>query len=40
MQIQLPSWVDVVKTGSFKELAPYDSDWYYIRAGKIAHERT
>jgi small subunit ribosomal protein S19e len=25
--------VDIVKTGSFKELAPYDPDWYYIRAG-------
>lgn len=25
--------MDIVKTGSFKELAPYDPDWYYIRAG-------
>ena len=33
VQIQLPSWVDIVKTGAFKELAPYDPDWYYIRAG-------
>jgi len=23
-----------VKTGRLKELAPYDPDWYYIRAGK------
>jgi hypothetical protein len=23
-----------VKTGKFKELAPYDPDWYYVRAGK------
>ncbi|GMP57267.1 hypothetical protein CsSME_00021424 [Camellia sinensis var. sinensis] len=22
---------DIVKTGRFKELAPYDPDWYYIR---------
>lgn len=29
----MPTWVDIVKTGSFKELAPYDPDWYYIRAG-------
>jgi small subunit ribosomal protein S19e len=26
--------VDIVKTGTFKELAPYDPDWYFIRAGK------
>lgn len=23
-----------MKTGRLKELAPYDPDWYYIRAGK------
>ena len=34
VQIQLPSWVDIVKTAPFKELAPYDPDWYYIRAGR------
>ena len=33
LQIKLPQWVDIVKTGTFKELAPYDPDWYYIRAG-------
>lgn len=30
----VPKWVDTVKTGVHKELAPYDPDWYYIRAGK------
>ena len=35
LQIQLPSWVDIVKTGAFKELAPYEPDWYYIRAGEL-----
>ncbi len=34
MQIQLPTWVDIVKTGAYKELPPYDPDWYYIRAGE------
>lgn len=29
----VPKWVDYVKTGVHKELAPYDPDWYYIRAG-------
>lgn len=32
-QIQLPQYVDYVKTGAFKELAPLDPDWYYVRAG-------
>ena len=32
-QIQLPNWVDIVKTGRYKELGPYDPDWYYVRAG-------
>ena len=34
LQIQLPSWVDIVKTAAFKELAPYNPDWYYVRAGE------
>jgi hypothetical protein len=33
----VPKWVDLVKTGVHKELAPYDPDWYYIRAGIIVH---
>lgn len=32
-QIELPPWTDIVKTARFKELAPYDPDWYYVRAG-------
>jgi ribosomal protein S19E (S16A) len=35
MQMELPHWTDIVKTARFKELAPYDPDWYYIRAGKF-----
>lgn len=31
--MELPEWTDIVKTGVLKELAPYDPDWYYIRAG-------
>lgn len=31
--MELPDWTDIVKTGRLKELAPYDPDWYYIRAG-------
>ena len=33
-KIALPAYVDYVKTGKHKELAPYDKDWYYIRAGE------
>lgn len=32
-KLEVPTWVDIVKTGHFKELAPYDPDWYYVRAG-------
>merc|ERR1712151_1331871 len=34
-KIDLPSWVDLVKTGHWKELAPYDEDWFYTRAAAI-----
>ena len=32
--MELPEWVDIVKTARFKELPPYDLDWYYTRAGE------
>ena len=32
--MEVPTWVDIVKTASYKELAPYDPDWFYIRAGE------
>jgi small subunit ribosomal protein S19e len=32
-KLEVPTWVDLVKTGAYKELAPYDPDWYYVRAG-------
>eukprot|EP00013_Stygamoeba_regulata_P008711 CAMPEP_0177679896 /NCGR_PEP_ID=MMETSP0447-20121125/29870_1 /TAXON_ID=0 /ORGANISM="Stygamoeba regulata, Strain BSH-02190019" /LENGTH=163 /DNA_ID=CAMNT_0019189163 /DNA_START=39 /DNA_END=530 /DNA_ORIENTATION=- len=35
-RIRLPKWVDLVKTAHFKELSPYDQDWYYVRAASIA----
>ncbi|KAG0500742.1 hypothetical protein HPP92_000814 [Vanilla planifolia] len=37
-KIELPEWTDIVKTGLFKELAPYDPDWYYIRAASMARK--
>nr|AIU94809.1 40S ribosomal protein [Phragmatopoma lapidosa]AIU94811.1 40S ribosomal protein [Phragmatopoma lapidosa] len=35
-KMKVPDWTDLVKTGRFKELAPYDEDWYYIRAAAVA----
>ncbi|KAK0439809.1 ribosomal protein S19e [Armillaria borealis] len=35
-KLEVPTWVDLVKTGHFKELAPYDPDWYYVRAAAVA----
>ena len=32
-KLEVPNWVDLVKTGTFKEQAPYDPDWFYVRAG-------
>ena len=37
-QIELPSWVDIVKTGVHKEQAPYDPDWFYTRAASMARQ--
>ncbi|OMJ95772.1 hypothetical protein SteCoe_851 [Stentor coeruleus] len=37
-KITIPSWVDYVKTGSGKQLAPYDKDWLYIRAAALARK--
>jgi hypothetical protein len=35
----VPKWADLVKTGVAKELAPYDPDWYFVRAGKSPFTR-
>lgn len=32
--LEIPPWVDTIKTAPRKELAPYDPDWLYIRIGK------
>lgn len=37
-KLKIPVWVDYVKTGKNKELAPYDKDWLYIRAASIARK--
>uniref|UniRef100_A0A1W7R9N6 Ribosomal protein S19 n=1 Tax=Hadrurus spadix TaxID=141984 RepID=A0A1W7R9N6_9SCOR len=35
-KLKVPEWVDVVKTGIHKELAPYDDDWFYTRCASVA----
>jgi len=37
-KIELPPWASVVKTAKHKQLAPYDPDWYYVRAASIARK--
>ncbi|XP_045207025.1 40S ribosomal protein S19 isoform X2 [Mercenaria mercenaria] len=34
-KMKVPEWTDFIKTGTFKELSPYDVDWYFIRAASI-----
>lgn len=36
-KLKVPDWVDIVKLGKHKELAPSDENWFYIRAGKSQH---
>lgn len=35
-KMKLPEWVDYVKLGPHKELAPVNDDWYYMRAASVA----
>ena len=34
-KIAIPDWYDWAKTSCKHELAPYDPDWIFIRAGKL-----
>ena len=35
-QMEVPKWADIVKTAAFKELAPYNEDWFYVRCASLA----
>ena len=37
-KIEIPTWVDYVKTGKNKQLCPYDRDWLYVRAAALARK--
>jgi small subunit ribosomal protein S19e len=39
-KLEIPKWVDVVKTGTYKEMPPQDVDWFYIRTGKLIPQGT
>ena len=34
-KIELPKWVDFVKTAHYKELPPFDDDWFYARCASL-----
>ena len=36
-KLKVPDWVDIVKLSKHKELAPYDADWFYTRAGESCY---
>ena len=34
-KVQVPEWVDCVKTGYSRELPPNNPDWLYVRMGML-----
>lgn len=34
-KVKVPVWADLVKTAKYKELAPYDEDWFYTRCAAL-----
>ena len=37
-KLEIPAWADLVKTGKGRILAPYDSDWLYVRTAALARK--
>ncbi|KAG8234548.1 hypothetical protein J437_LFUL014007 [Ladona fulva] len=35
-KVKVPEWVDLVKSAKYKELAPYEDDWFYTRCAALA----
>lgn len=35
-KMKVPGWADIVKTAHWKELAPINPDWYFVRAAAVA----
>jgi len=36
--VELPKWVDIVKTSHAKELPPQDPDWFFTRCASLARK--
>lgn len=34
-KMRVPDCMDLIKSARFKELAPYDADWFYIRSAAL-----
>ncbi|XP_063708286.1 small ribosomal subunit protein eS19A [Culicoides brevitarsis] len=34
-KLKVPDHIDLIKTAKYKELAPYEPDWFYIRCASI-----
>jgi small subunit ribosomal protein S19e len=34
----IKQWANYYKTGCYKDLAPYDPDWLYVRAASVAYQ--
>lgn len=37
-KLRIPGWADYVKTGTNRELCPFDKDWLYVRTAAIARK--
>merc|ERR1712167_412078 len=37
-KIKVPEWAQYYKTACFKDLAPLDDDWLYVRAASVAYQ--
>jgi len=35
-RVDVPKWADIVKTGTHKQLAPLDPDWFFVRMAAVA----
>ena len=37
-QIEIPSWINIIKTGTHRKNAPYDQNWFYYRLASLARK--
>lgn len=37
-KVDVPSWVDIVKTGISRELPPSNPDWFFVRVASVARQ--